>query len=362
MTGTQDQPTGSRVGPARQDVSATRVLYWVFNYMPRWEAVSKEIASLRRGLEGEIDESLVSINTKDSGFNLSGREKRIPLPHGLPLYPLVMPYASRFDINHLFSSAGERLLTPVLSRSNGVLTIARDTTTLRGFEHNLASLTRLRAIVVQGERDREILRQIGIQDEAVRLIRPGIAVEPYREAYGPFTILFASSPLNAADFLSRGIYLITAVAALLPAVRFLLIWRTRHLAKLERIVAAAGPGNITIISGVVDDMAGVYQGIHATVLPGLEHRSFIPCPRSGLESLAHGKPLLLSHLVSIASEVTRAGAGVAFEPTIAGLKAAILQLQGEYSAYQANTQRYIADKFSPAIHIDLYRQLYRTVA
>lgn len=343
-------------------MSATRVLYWVFNYMPRWEAVSKEIASLRQGLDGEIDGSLVSIDTKDSGFSLSGREKRIPLPYGLPLYPLVMPYASHFDVNHLFASAGERFLTPVLSRSNCVLTIAKDTATLRGFEHNLASLARLRAIVVQGGRDREILRQIGIRDEAVRLIRPGIPVEPYREAHGLFTILFASSPLNAADFLSRGIYLITAVAALLPDVRFLLIWRTRHLAKLEGIVASAALGNITIISGVVDDMGGVYQGVHATVLPGLEHRSFIPCPRSGLESLAHGKPLLLSHLVSIAQDVTRARAGLAFEPTIAGLKAAILELQAEYSAFQANTQRYIADKFSPAIHLELYRQLYRTIA
>jgi len=343
-------------------VTVTRVLYWIFNYMPRWEAVSKEIVSLRQGLDGEIDGSLLSINNKVPGFGLSGREKRIPLPYGLPLYPLVMPYASRFDINHLFASAAERLLTPLLSRCNGVLTIAKDSATLRGFEHNRASLARLRAIVVQSERDREILRQIGIRDEAVRLIRPGIPVEPYRETHGPFTILFASSPLNAADFLSRGIYLITAVAALLPEVRFVLIWRTRHLAKLERIVAPAALGNITIISGVVDDMPGVYSGVHATVLPGLEHRSFIPSPRSGLESLAHGKPLLLSHLVSIAPDVTRARAGVAFEPTIAGLKAAILQLQGDYSAYQANTQRYIADQFSPATHLELYRQLYRTIA
>lgn len=342
-------------------MSTARILYWVFNYMPRWEAVSKEIASLRQGLDSEIDGSLVSINTKDTGFNLSGREKRIPLPHGLPLYPLVMPYASRFDVNHLFASAGERLLTPVISRSNGVLTIAKDTTTLRGFERNLASLARLRAIVVQGQRDREILRQLGIRDERIRVIRPGIAVEPYREARGPFTILFASSPLNAADFLSRGIYLITAVAALLPEVRFLLIWRTRHLAKLERIVAPAALGNITIISGVVDDMAGVYDGVHATVLPGLEHRSFIPCPRSGLESLAHGKPLLLSHLVSIAPDVARAGAGLAFEPTITGLKAAILQLQAEYPAYQGNTQRYLAENFSPSTHLELYRRLYQSL-
>ena len=342
-------------------VSALRVLHWVFNYMPQWEAVSKEIASLRSALDGEIDGSLLSINDKEHGLKLRGREKRVPLPHGLPLYPLVKWYASRFDVNHLFASAGERLLTPILSRCNGVLTVAKDTATLRGFERNRQALKRLRAIVVQGERDREILRQIGVGERALWRIRPGIPVAPYREAGGPFTILFASSPLNAADFLSRGIYLITAVAACLPEVRFLLIWRTHYLAKLERIVASASVANVVIRSGVIGDMAAVYDGVHAAVLPGLEHRSFIPCPRSGLEALAHGKPLLLSHLVSLAPSVTHSGAGVAFEPSIDGLKAAILQLQSEYPAYQANTQRYIAERFSPSKHLELYRRLYQTL-
>jgi glycosyltransferase involved in cell wall biosynthesis len=343
-------------------VSELQVLYWVFNYVPKWEAVSKEIASLRHGLDGEIDSSLVSINDKDSSLRLRGRDKRIPLPHGLSLYPLAKPYASRFDINHLFASAGERLVTPIISRQNGVLTVAKDTATLRGFERNHEALKRMRAIVVEGERDREILRQIGVREEALSLIRPGIPTAPYREARGAFTVLFASSPLSAADFISRGIYLITAVAALVPEVRFLLIWRKRHLAKLERILASAGVSNVTVRSGLIENMAEVYQGVHAAVLPGLEHRSFIPCPRSGLEALAHGKPLLVSNLVSIAPSVSRAGAGLAFDPTVAGLKAAILQLQAEYPAYQANTQRYIAEHFSPSVHIERYRRLYQAIS
>lgn len=337
-----------------------RVLYWVFNYMPQWEAVSKEIASLRAGLGDQIDGSLVSINGKVPGLALRGRDKRIPLPYGLAFYPLASAYASRFDVNHLFASAGERLLTPMLSRRNGVLTIAKDTATLQGYEHNRESLKRLRAIVVEGERDREILRQIGVQEESIWLIRPGIPLAHYHAAEGVFTILFASSPLNAADFLSRGIYLITAVAALLPQVRFLLIWRKLHLRKLERIVAAAGVKNIEIRSGVIDDMAAVYNDVHAAILPGLEHRSFIPCPRSGLEALAHGKPLLVSDLVSIAPSVSRSRAGMTFQPTIPALKQAILQLQEEYPAYQANTQAYISANFSPATHHELYQRLYRT--
>jgi len=329
--------------------------------MPQWEAVSKEISSLRLGLEREIDGSLLSINDRVFGWNLRGREKRVPLPHSLPLYPLAKWYASRFDINHLFASAGERLLTPIISRHNGVLTVAKDTVTLRAFERNRQALRRMRAVVVQGERDHGVLRQLGVRKDALRVIRPGIPVARYREAGPPFTILFGSSPLNASDFLSRGIYLITMVAAMVPEVRFLLIWRTHHLAKLQRIVANAKLTNVVIRSGVIDDMAAVYDSVHAAVLPGLEHRSFIPCPRSGLEALAHGKPLLASHFVSLAASVARAGAGVAFEPTIDGLKAAILQLQADYPAFQANTQRYVAENFSPSTHLELYRRLYKSL-
>jgi glycosyltransferase involved in cell wall biosynthesis len=342
-------------------VTALRVLYWVFNYMPKWEAVSKEIASVRHGLEGEIDSSLVSLNSKEGGLELRGRDKRIPLPHGLPLLPLIRPYAARFDVNHLFASAGERLITPIISRHNGVLTIAKDTATLRGYERNAESLKRLGAVVVEGKRDRDILRQLGIHEQRIWLIRPGVPVMSYREAKGPFTILFASSPLNAADFLSRGIYLIIAVAALLPTVRFLLVWRKHHLAKLQRIVAKAGVTNVVVQSGVIADMAAVYDSVHAAVLPGLEHRSFIPCPRSGLEALAHGKPLLLSSLISIASSVAQSAAGVVFEPSATGLKAAILQLQAGYAGYQANTQIYIAEHFSPETHLQLHRRLYQSV-
>lgn len=342
-------------------MSGPRVLYWVFNYMPQWEAVSKEVATLLHGLQDTIDGTLVSLNTKYRRLGLTGSEKRIPLPHGLALYPLLKPYASRFDINHLFASGGERFLTPMISRRTGILTLAKDTSSLGSFERNKDSLNRLKAIVVQARRDREILQQMGIREEALQIIRPGVPIARYSAAEGQFTILFASSPLTADDFLSRGIYLIARASALLPDVRFVLVWRKRHLAKLERILADAGTKNVEVINGLIDNMGSIYDRVHATVLPGLEHRSFIPCPRSGLESLAHGKPLLLSHLVSLAESVVASQAGIAFEPTTGGLVAAVRELQRDYPFYQANTQQYIADKFSTTTHLELYRRLYRSL-
>jgi glycosyltransferase involved in cell wall biosynthesis len=342
-------------------VSLLRVRYWVFNYMPQWEGVSKEIASLREGLRGEIEASLVSLDTKLWRFRLRGREKRVPVAHGLPLFPVLKRLAARADINHLFASGGERWLTPALARRNGVLTVAKDTTSLAAYEGNGASFRQFRAVVVQGERDREIMRQLGVREDALRVIRPGVGVAPYHEARDPFTILFASSPLTAEHFLSRGIYLMVRAAARLPDVRFLLVWRKRHLAKLQRAIAAARATNVEIMDGVVSDMGALYDRVHATILPALEGRSFIPCPRSALESLGHGKPLLLSNCVSLADGVARANAGVAFDPTTDGLEAAIRHLRANYAAYQARTQCYLAERFSPQVHLELYRRLYQAV-
>lgn len=342
-------------------MSLPSVRYWIFNYKPEWEAVSKEIDSLRRGLSDVIDESIVSLNTVDRRLRLRGPEKRVPLPLGLALLPLLKPYASRAGINHLFASAGERWLTPRLATPNGMLTVAKDTDSLPRIERNADIFQRYGAIVVQCERDRDLMRQLGVRPDSIRLIRPGIPIAPYREGRGAFTILFASSPLRAAHFMTRGIYLMIRTAARLPDVHFLLIWRRRQLAKLRGLIAEAGVSNIEVQNGVISDMEEVYDRVHATILPGLEHCSFIPCPRSGLESLAHGKPLLASRLVSIAELVAQAGAGVAFEPTLQAMEDAIRHLRNNYITLQQGTQACVRANFSSSTHLELYRRLYQGV-
>ena len=116
------------------------------------------------------------------------------------------------------------------------------------------------------------------------------------------------------------------------------------------------------MDGVVSDMGAVYDRVHPTVLPAMEHQSFIPCPRSGLDSLAHGKPLLVSNFVCLAAGLTQSGAGVVFNPEGEGLELAIGRLRDDYARYQSRTHGYMERYFSPAKHLSLYRQLYETLA
>jgi glycosyltransferase involved in cell wall biosynthesis len=337
---------------------APPVRYWIFNYEPHWEAVSKEVDSLVRGLGGGT-ESIVSLNSRDRRLQWRGPLKRVPLPHGVWLYPLVRSQAGGPGLNHLFASASERWVAPMLARRGGVLTVAKGSASLAAIERNARTLRRFRALVVQSEWDRDVMRQVGVPERSLRLIRPGIPLAPYREARGPFTILFASSPFAADDFLSRGIQLMVRVAARLPDVRFVLAWRGRHLDKLRRLIHEAGAANVEVRDGVIPDMDAVYDEVHAAALPALEHRSFIPAPRSGLEALARGKPLLVSRYVSMADSLGRAGAGVVFDPTVEGLVAAVRELRLRYEPCQRAAQPYIERSFSPATHLELHRRLYR---
>ena len=349
-----------REGSTGASEAVPPVRYWVFNYAPQWEAVSKEIDSLLEGLGG-VDGSLISLNTADARLQLNGRVKRVPLPHGLPLYPLLRRHAARPGVNHLFASAGERWLSPVLARHTAVLTVAKGTSSLDRIERNAETLRRFRAVVVHSERDRDLMHQVGVAETSIHLIRPGMPLARYREAIGPFTILFASSPLSAGDFLSRGIHLMLRAAQRLPEVGFLLVWRRRHVEKLRQLIAEAGVANVEVHDGVIRDMGALFDRAHATALPALEHRSFVPAPRSGLDSLAHGKPLLLSSYVGMAGSVVRAGAGLVFEPTVDGLVAAIEDMRNRYAALRQAAQPYLREHFSPTTHLELYRRLYRSL-
>lgn len=305
---------------------------------------------------------MLSLNLRDRRLQWRGRLKRVPIPHGLPLYPLLRSQAAARGVNHLFASASERWLSPMLARHGGILTIAKGSANLGRIESNAEILRRFRRVVVQSEWDRDLMRQLGIREEALRLIRPGIPLATYRPAGEPFTVLFASSPFAADDFLTRGIQLMVRVAARLPEVRFVLAWRSRHLDKLRGLLREAGVANVEVRDGVIEDMGAVYDEAHAAALPALEHRSFIPAPRSGLEALARGKPLLVSRYVSIAPSLERAGAGVVFDPTVEGLERAVHRLREAYAAHQRAAQPYIAAHFSPATHLELHRRLYRSLA
>jgi glycosyltransferase involved in cell wall biosynthesis len=333
------------------------IAFWIFNYMPHWEAASKEAQALLRAFSGEFKTRLFSLN-QNRRLALRGQEKYFPLPESLAAFPLFFQIARSHRINHLFSSGGERLLAPGLGRRTSILTICKEPGSIDAFERNRRHLARFRYIVVESRRHVEIMKQCGIDERRIKLIYPPASRTNYKPAKPPFKILFASSPPAANQFLSRGIFLILEAAKRLARVQFILVWRDRHHEALRALIDAAGVDNVSVINGYVEDMGALYDSAHATVLPGLDYTSFKPAPHSALESLGRGKPLLVTPTSSIADVVTQWRCGIVFEPTICGFECAICDLMARYQEFQESCHRTVEACFSQEVFIQKYKLLY----
>ena len=306
---------------------------------------------------------IISMNVKPRGVSWFGHDKHLPLPYCLAVWPLLKRIARRATINHVFASASERILTPRLAgMGNTLLTICKDSPALDRLESNLESLRRLRKIVVESERHRELLIQGGVAEDRIHLIYPGVMRQPFVPAPDPFTIMFATSPKSRNDFLSRGVYLMIRVASQLPQVQFRLIWRTWNHDKLQALIREAGVGNVEVINGYVRNMESMYETAHAVILPALTDSSLKPCPHSGLHALAHGKPLLVSRHASLAAIVERHRCGVVFEPTVQSLREAVRRLQSNYDHFQSHAHDTLEKCFSHETFLERYRDLYSQVA
>jgi glycosyltransferase involved in cell wall biosynthesis len=337
------------------------ITYWRFNYEPGWEAGSKEMQLLAMKLSHRWRIRIVGLNQRGKVFRRENQTLIIPA-----VFALVAPFFLKFrdssrHINHVFASAGERFLIPRMDAHRTMLTVSKPAHSLAAIEQNLTVLRRLRYVVVESERDREILRLGGVPDGSLKLIHPGAEVQPYRPAEGQFTILFATSPTANSCMLERGIHLMVQVAKSLQDVRFLLVWRNAHFDSVKKLIAEAETGNVEVRNGMIRDMGAVYDSVHATILPGLEHGSLKPSPQSALDSLAHGKPLLASTPTSISGVVMQNRCGVVFEPAVDALKGAIILLKDRYSEYQKGCHSTVREHFSPRIFLERYQRIYETV-
>jgi glycosyltransferase involved in cell wall biosynthesis len=338
-----------------------QVTYWIFNYAPKWEAASKEVRLLARSLRQRFATRIISLDQRSDKVSLFGRDKHLPLPMALLGFPFMMRSARAAGINHIFASARMPLVKHFLpSQGNTILTITKGVPDLSCMEKNAKILASLQYIVVESEFDKDLMQQLGIPEERVKLIYPGIEPQPTRIPSGPFTIMFASSPLQKLGLLSRGIHLMVEVARLLPDVHFRLVWRSGPK-RVRELIAEAGVRNVELVEGFVADMKSMYDSAHATILPGLAHNSLKPAPHSGLHSLAHGKPLLVSRVTSLAGLVEEKQCGVVFEPTIPSLREAILELKRRYDHYQANALPTSRACFSRSEFIERYADLYTTL-
>ncbi len=302
--------------------------YWTGNWNPGREAISQEIAWLRRSVAGR---SVVVACSPRETWGWDRRERVLRLRPSPVAYRAAASVVERLgEVTHVFGGLDSWYPLRFLGRRPLVVTLVT-----AGPPVAQELLGKVSVWVAETESLAEDARAAGVDPARVRLIRPGVDLERFTPApppEGPFTVLFASSPQSVEDMEGRGVHLLVETARLLPDVRFVLAWRAwgdRAEVKqaFERL---APPPNVEVLHGDVADMAALYRSVHlvaALFAPG--HGK--ACPNSVIEGLACGRPAIVSRSSGLADLIQKAAAGAAVDRDASAVAKAIQSLKGGHA-------------------------------
>jgi glycosyltransferase involved in cell wall biosynthesis len=343
-----------------------RIRYWTTACLDaRIEAVSKEVHDLRE-------------HFRPSGVVAVSHHFRAPLswtragicvrPELQPLLRQLMPALElRGDLNHVYAEVVPEGFLGALGRRPTVMTIASE----KG-EPLPEFLADCAAIVVQTRGMARRLAAAGCDPRRVRLIYPGVDLARFRPregapgSPGAVRVLFATFPRHAQELAERGVNLLLEAATALPAVRFELVsrpWRggATALDVVKARLARRPTPNVELVEGLQADMSACYARSTFTAIPYTRPDGGKECPRSLVESLACGVPVLISRAAPFAEYVAERGCGVVFDGGAAGLRGAIDAGLDDYAALSARAAACAREDFDLGATLRAYRGLYDEV-
>ncbi len=329
-----------------------KIIYWVQCYQSSYEAISKEIKILHENFNSIVYSPIEKF--KLGKGTICYNYRRFPL--GLITLPIV---ELNSKISHIYTSLGNRFYLYLLRKKPIILTGAGASSKDK-IKICISKYKKLNAIVVESEIDKTILQNFGIDDSKIFLIYPGIDLSKfsYKDLKNEhFRILFSSAPLMLNQFHSKGVNFLIKASEYLEDCIFVLLWRNKFLEKIKGHIK--NKKNIILINKIEKNMNLQYGNVNATVLPQLTYNNSKPCPHSIIESLAAGKPVLVSDVCGIAKLIKKENCGVVFKPTLEEFIKAVEKLKKRYKIYQKNCRITAEKYFSKEKFIYKYSQLYK---
>ena len=337
-----------------------RITFWTGWLSPQMEGISKEVFGLRE----HFPHSAVVGLSRHYTFKASLRRRYLGWNvKGYPILRLLAPFIETFtDINHVYGNLSEWFFLRALHHRPIVLTVAVAGTPLdpKLYRH-------VHRFIVHSTSGAQDLIRWGANPAYVRVLYPGIDLTRYASApshpHKRFRILFATAPDHADGFAKRGVNLLLDVARRVPDVDFHFIWRPWGTSSqlMQRLIEEHDLRNVSLRIGLVPDMASVFADADATIAPFLHGLDMKVCPTSLVESLACGRPVLVSTKVGIAELVQNNLCGEVAEPTAEDMCMAIERLRGRYASYahncHASAERYFSLNTCLRKHEELYEEV-----
>lgn len=189
-------------------------------------------------------------------------------------------------------------------------------------------------LIVNNHRDEQLARHWGFAD--VRHIRPGIDLTgfdiiPPPPPPKPFVLLAGSAPWTREQFHLKGFDLLFDLLVHHPDLRLILLWRGYQRAHLSRLLTRKSLTERVEIVDTKTDVRTLLAGCHATVGLAAHNRLLKAYPHSLLESLAAGRPVIVSETLALADDVREKQCGeVVASLTLSALDSAVSSLRRQY--------------------------------
>ena len=226
-------------------------------------------------------------------------------------------------------------------------------------------LTKVKMIIVQSELQKDELLKAGIKEQQIIVLYPPVELRDfsYQEpSTKTFTILNASCPGKVKYLGKRGIYLLLEADHFLQDSKIKFLWRGEEYSLLRKKIRDKRFKNIEIENKIHTDMNFQYAQVHCTIIPYLQlDENLKTMPTSAIESLAAGKPVLVSSKTGIADIIRKEKCGVVFEPTQEGLLNAIQEIKKNHPKYQQNCRKTAEKYFSQESFLKKHEEIYNSV-
>ena len=320
--------------------------------MPRAEAISQEIARVREEFHSDVvyvnpnQQSPVHLPRLLFGFHKLGEIRRREA--GLQLHHVYNPDAYPFP--YLLT-----LQCPVIYY---VTCGVPDKRLNRGFFSSLA------AVAVSDRRSLERLKSWGLDN--VALVHPGIDTERFSYAPLPLVsrirLMVGSAPWTKRQFRTKGVDALLTAAQREPRLELIFLWRGVLLDDLmSRVQRRELQDQVTVLNRLVD-VNSVLARVHASVTLAAAPGIVKSYPHSLLESLAAGKPVLISRAIPMADYVERTGCGVVVNGISPGhILSAVELLAADYARLEKSAREIRHRDFSEDRLLDSFRTMYENV-
>ncbi|MGB9870915.1 MAG: glycosyltransferase [Anaerolineae bacterium] len=295
---------------------------------PECEAISQEVSVLLHRFGGH----LVYVNPNKRGLPYIPR-----LLFGFHLLHELRRLESTVRLHHFYNPDPFPFPYLLLLRRPVVYSLTGGVT----LRTNLAFLARMAAVTVMDEESLARLQTWGLRN--VFLAQPGIDTARFTchplPLKSEIRLLVGSAPWTKSQFRTKGIIALLEAARQEPHLHLVFLWRGVLVEEMTQMVKAMGVENQVVILNEVMDVNRVLAEVHASIVLATTPTIVKAYPHSLMESLAAGKPVLISRAIPMARYVEKTGCGKVVEKvTVSDILTAIDSLVQDYPLLQKVAQ------------------------